>query len=161
MGWRRFFRTGSGAVAEKRGLCGSGHVNDFARGCGDCAGCGRDVGQSASSCRASPATCTGHWGGDGDAFNLRSLLYCDSHFASAISRRRWWWMSGTFAWNGAGIWRRGPGWIWWRRIWWWRIWQRWVWRVWRWEYGRWRGGWQLVERQFVEREARDGSGKTD
>ncbi len=80
-----------------------------------------------------------------------SRLYCDFHFASDISERRWWRKRhGILAGDAAGIWRirRRSRWIWWWRVW--RFWRRgrrrWVWRVWRWQYGWWRSGRKLVER---------------
>ncbi len=50
------FRAGSGAIAEEWKLCGSGHLDDYARRHSDCPGCGRHLGEPAGVANASPAT---------------------------------------------------------------------------------------------------------
>src|SRR3984893_13375224 len=131
-GWEgRRGRPGDGALAAKRGLCRSGHVDDFACGLGDCAGCGCDPGQSAPSGPDSPATFTWRRRGGGGC-NLHSLFYCGFRFASDISGRRWErrriWILVRVA-MGRAVEQHGRWAGWW--IWWWR-----VWRFWRWWWRR-------------------------
>ena len=127
-----------------------GQLDDVACGLGDCAGCGRDAGKSASSCRASWATRAEPWPA-ADCCHPHRHLCCDPHFAGDFSGRRLWtawrriWVLVRIAMGHAAEQRgRRPWWVWWRWVWWRRIrWRR-IWWFRRWEYGWWRGGRQLV-----------------